>query len=336
MNLRVLGVLLPYLLLLLACQPKAQEELVIYSARNEQLLKPIVELYQQQTGVQVRYLTDKEAPLIERLRAEGASTPADVLITVDAGNLWQAAELDLLQPLDSAVLKGNIPAHLRDPDDRWFGLSVRARTIVYATDRVQPEQLSSYQDLADPRWQGRLCLRTSKKVYNQSLVAMLMAAEGEAAAEEIVKGWVSNLAVAPFSNDTEVMQAIVAGRCDVGLVNTYYFGRLMRDQPDLALALFWPNQAEGAGGVHVNVSGAGIVKHASEPALARDFLEWLSGGQAQAAFASSNLEYPANPAVDVDPTVAAWGAFRQDLINVSQAGELQAAAVRLMDRAAYR
>ena len=324
--------------LLAGCQPQPEQPLVIYSARNEQLLRPILDRYEQETGAKATFLTDKEAALVERLAAEGASSPADVLITVDAGNLWQAAERGLLRQVESRVLADNIPAHLRDPQGRWFGFSVRARTVVYAPARVKPEQLSTYEALADPAWKGRVCLRTSKKVYNQSLVAMLIAAHGEPAAEAIVRGWVANLAVPPFANDNEVMEAIAAGRCDVGLVNTYYFGRLLREKPDLPLALYWPNQGATAPdlqGVHVNVSGAGITRHAPRAEAARKFLEWLSAGEAQRLFAAVNLEYPANRAIAPDPAVAAWGAFTPALINVARAGELQADAVRLMDRAGY-
>lgn len=330
--------LLIVLSLVLASCTQPAGPLVVYSARNEQLIKPIFERYTALTGVPIRYITDKEGPLMQRLQAEGKASPADVLLTVDAGNLWQATELGLLQPLDSPVLRQHIPAHLRDPEQRWFGFSVRARALVYSTERVQPEQLDRYEALAQPEWKGRLCLRTSKKVYNQSLVAMMIARLGEEQTERIVAGWVANLAAAPFANDNEVMEAIAAGRCDVGLVNTYYYGRLLRDNPALPLALFFPNQGsdEGLQGVHVNVSGAGITRHAPQPKAARAFLEWLSGGEAQALFAALNLEYPANPAVDPDPAVAAWGRLRPDLINVSAAGRLQADAVRLMDRVGYR
>ena len=324
--------------LLAGCQPQPPQPLVIYSARNEQLLQPILDRYEKDTGAKATFLTDKEAALVERLAAEGESSPADVLITVDAGNLWQAAERGLLQPVESRVLVDNIPEHLRDPQGRWFGFSVRARTVVYAPARVRPEQLSTYEALADPAWKGRVCLRTSKKVYNQSLVAMLIAAHGEPAAEAIVRGWVANLAVPPFANDNEVMEAIAAGRCDVGLVNTYYYGRLRREKPELPLALYWPNQGAAAPdlqGVHVNVSGAGIARHAPRAEAARKFLEWLSAGEAQRLFAAVNLEYPANRAIAPDPAVAAWGTFTPALINVARAGELQADAVRLMDRAGY-
>lgn len=317
--------------------PAAQAaELVVYSARAEQLIKPLFERYERERGIKVRYLTDKEAPLIERLKAEGSGTPADLLLTVDAGNLWQAAELGLLRPLQSATLAANIPEHLRDPEQRWFGLSVRARTIVYSKARVQPSQLDSYAGLADARWSRRLCLRTSKKVYNQSLVATMIAELGAARTEQIVRGWVANLAAPPFASDNEVMEAIAAGRCDVGIVNTYYFGRLLRDKPALELALFWPDQGAGGSGVHVNVSGAGVTRHAKHPQEAQRLLEWLSSGDAQQMFAALNLEYPANPAVAIDPAVAAWGSFRQNPIKVVQAGALQAEAVKLMDRAGYR
>lgn len=310
------------------------EQLVVYSARNEQLIKPMFDRYMAETGMPVRFVTDDAGPLIERLAAEGANSPADILMTVDAGELWYAADRGLLQPIKSATIDTNIPASLRDPQDRWVGLSVRARTIVYSTERVKPEELSDYAALADQRWKGKLCLRTSKKVYNQSLVAMLIAEYGEAKTESIVKGWVANLATEPFSNDTLLMEAIGAGQCDVGLVNTYYFGRLLREKPDLPIKLFWADQA--ANGVHVNVSGAGVTAHAPHQQAAQKFLEWLSMPEAQALFAGLNLEYPASPTVQADAAVLAWGNFKRSPMNVAKAGELQATAVKLMDRAGYR
>jgi iron(III) transport system substrate-binding protein len=312
----------------------AAEGVVVYTARKEHLVKPLFDAYTKKTGVKIDYITDKAAPLLARLQAEGKNSPADMLITVDAGNLWQAAEKGVLAPVQSATLEKNIPAHLRDPEGRWFGLSIRARTIVYATDRVKAGELTTYEDLATPKWKGRLCLRTSKKVYNQSLVAMMIAQQGEAEAEKIVKGWVDNLATAPFSNDTKTMEAIAAGQCDVGIVNTYYYGRLMKKNPDTRLALFWPNQDDR--GVHVNISGAGVTKHARQRDQAIKLIEWLSGEEAQKIFASLNMEYPANPAIPADATVSAWGEFKQDRLNVARAGELQASAVMLMDRAGYK
>lgn len=310
--------------------------LVVYSARAQQLIEPLLEAYTADTGVTFSLLTDSEGALLQRLKSEGEASPADLLITVDAGNLWQAAEQGLLQPLDSDVLRDNIPEHLRDPDQRWFGLSVRARTLVYSTERVEPAALSTYEALAEPQWRERLCLRTSQKVYNQSMVAMMMAERGADATEATLRGWIANLAAPPFANDTQVMEAIEAGQCDVGIVNTYYFGRLEAENADLPLALFFPNQGEGERGTHVNVSGAGLTRHAPHADAAQAFLEWLSQPEAQALFAGLNLEYPANPAVPADPQVAAWGEFRHDWVNVSEAGRRQVEAVKLMDRAAYR
>ena len=315
--------------------PDDGEEVVVYSARQEHLIKPLFDRFTEETGIRVRYVTDDAGPLLQRLRAEGRNTRADMVMTVDAGNLWQAAEQDVLAALDSATLEANVPANLRDPDRRWFGLSVRARTIVYSTERVDPDELSTYEALADEDWEGRLCLRTSKKVYNQSLVATMIARHGEAETEEIVGGWVDNLATQPFSNDTAVMEAIVAGQCDVGIVNTYYFGRLQeRDGDDTPLALFWPNQ--DAEGVHLNVSGAGITRHASNPEAALQLLEWLSGEEAQQMFGALNMEYPVRPDTEWTERVSSWGEFRGDDINVSEAGRRQVDAVMLMDRVGYR
>ncbi|MCC2657971.1 MAG: iron deficiency-induced protein [Panacagrimonas sp.] len=328
--------------LLLALSPAAAPaatELTVYTSRIEDLIKPVFDRYTRETGTPIRFITDKEGPLLQRLQAEGASTPADLLITVDAGNLWQAARLGVLQPVDSATLKANIPAHLRDPDNRWFGLSIRARTIVYSSARVKPAELSTYEALSTPAWNKRVCMRTSKKVYNQSLVGMMLAELGADRTEQIVRGWVGNFAAAPFASDNEVIEAIAAGRCDVGLVNTYYYGRMLRQKPDLPVKLFWPNQAGAKnhlGGVHVNVSGAGITTHTKNRDAAVKFLEWLSSSEAQHLFANLDLEFPVSPEVKLDPITAAWGPFKQDGINLAEAGKRQADAVRLMDRVGWR
>jgi iron(III) transport system substrate-binding protein len=328
---RIIPFLVPGLVL---AAPVNAEEVVVYSARIESYIKPMFDAFTKETGIGVKYFTDKEGPLLERLKSEGKNTSADMLITVDAGNLWQAAQEGLLRPVDSKVLEANIPAHLQDPQNRWFGLSVRARTIVYNKDKVKPAELSTYEALGDPKWKGRLCLRTSKKVYNQSLVATMIAEHGEAKAEETVKSWVNNLATEPFADDTKAMEAVAAGQCDVTVVNTYYYGRLMEKDPTLPLAIFWPNQK--GNGVHVNVSGAGVTAHAKNENAAVKLLEFLASEKAQNLFADVNMEYPANPKVKPDPKVAEWGTFKQNPINVAKAGELQAAAVKLMDRAKYK
>ncbi len=310
------------------------EEVVVYSARIEQLIKPMFDAFTKETGIKVKYTTDNEGALLARLEAEGKNTPADMLITADAGNLWAAAQAGLLKPVQSEVLERNIPAHLRDPQNEWFGLSIRARTLIYNTKKVKPAELSTYENLADPKWRNRLCLRTSKKVYNQSLVAMMIAQYGEAETEKIVKGWVANLATDPLSDDTRALEFVAAGKCDVTLVNTYYFGRLMKKDPNLPLAIFWPNQNNG--GVHVNISGAGITRHSRHEQAAIRLLEFLSSDKAQNLFADVNMEYPVNPSIKPDAFVAAWGDFKQSAMNLAKAGELQTAAVKLMDRAGYR
>ncbi len=314
--------------------PAMAETVTVYSARNEQLIKPLFDVYTKETGVEVRFVTGTEGALLERLKAEGNNTPADMLLTVDAGNLWQAASQGLLKPVKSKTLKSNIPSHLRDPADQWFGLSVRARTLFYNTSRVKPEMLKGYEDLADPKWRGKLCLRTSKKVYNQSLVAMMIANYGEAKTEQIVRGWVANLATSVFSDDTAMLKAIAAGQCDVGIANTYYYGRIVEKEPNFPVALFWADQKTG--GVHVNISGAGVTRHTKNEKGAIRLIEWLSSAKAQNLYADKNMEFPANPVIQPAPTVAAWGTFKSSLINVAQAGKLQAQATKLMDRAGYK
>lgn len=312
----------------------APVELVVYSERREPLIEPIFARYRSETGVRVSWLTDSAPVLIERLAAEGVQTPADLFLAVDAGNLWQAAERGLLARLDSPSLEAAIPAHLRDPDGRWVALSLRARTIVHSSERVDPAELSSYEALAEPKWKGRLCLRTSKKVYNQSLTATLIERLGAERAESVLRGWVGNLAAEPFADDTALIMAIAAGQCDVGIVNSYYLGRALAENRELPVTVFWPNQDDS--GVHVNISGAGIPVHADQKAEALRFLEWLASDPVQQAFAEVNYEFPARPGVAVDPIVAAWGEFRADPVNVAVAGRRQAEAVQLMDRVGWR
>ncbi len=311
----------------------AEEALVIYSARIDELIKPVFDAYTAKTGVPIQFITDKEAPLLARLRAEGATTPADLLITVDAGNLWQAEQQGVLKPLQSATIAANIPAQYRSATGAWTGLSLRARTIFYSSERVRPEELSTYEALAEPQWEGRLCLRSSKKVYNQSLTATLIEAHGAAKAEAIVQGWVNNLATDPFADDTALLQAIDAGQCDVAIANTYYYGRLAKQQPGLKVRPFWPNQQDR--GVHVNLSGAGVTLHAPHAAQAQQFLEWLTGAEAQGLFARLNQEYPANPAIEADAEVMAWGEFKADSVPLEVAGKRQAEATMLMDRVGW-
>jgi iron(III) transport system substrate-binding protein len=312
----------------------AGKPLVVYSARKYQLVEQLFQEYGRERGIEVKSVTDDGAPLIQRLTAEGAASPADVFITVDAGDLWRATQAGLLQPVRSQVLEAAIPAHLRDPDGHWFGLAVRARTIAYSTARVKPAELSTYAALGDARWKGRLCLRSGKAVYNQSLVAMFINDMGEQATEKMVGSWVANLAAEPFSNDTLMLKAIAAGQCDVGITNSYYLGRLQHEQKDFPVQIFWADQA--GKGTHVNISGGGVAKHANNREEAVRFLEWLASPAIQQRFAAVNFEFPANAGVDPLPIVAAWGPFKPNQVNVGLIGKTQPAAVMLIDRAGWR
>ncbi len=310
------------------------QKIVIYSARKQQLVKPVFDLYKKKTGVEIVSLSGSEASLIKRLKSEGAKSKADVLITVDAGNLWYAEKQDLFRNIQSQVLQKNIPSHLRSPQNMWFGLTVRARTIVYSTKRVNLKDLSTYEDLASAKWKGKLCLRTSKKVYNQSLVAMMIADIGEGLAEKIVGGWVKNLSRPVFSSDTALIKAIDSGECDIGIVNSYYLGRAKNQNPKLEVGIFWPNQKSS--GVHVNISGAGVLKNSKNYKESIKFLEWLSSVEAQKKLSELNYEYPVNQKVEFTGLVKKWGRFKHNLINVHQAGQLQVTAVKLMDRSKYQ
>lgn len=310
------------------------QTVTIYSSRNEQLIKPLLDKYTEKTGVKIELVTDKTGPLMARLQAEGKNTPADMLLTVDAGNLWQAAEQGLLQPVSSTILETNVPAKYRDPKGQWTGLSLRARTIFYDPSKVSADQLSTYADLADPKWKGKLCLRSSKAVYNQSLVASIMENLGEEKTEEIIRGWVANLATDVFSDDTSMLEAIAAGQCEVGIANSYYYGRLLDEKPNFPVKIFWANQ--GTTGTHVNISGAGVIANSDNPDGALKLMEWLSSDEAQGLYASSDKEYPVKVGIDESELLRSWGPFKQDSISVQKFGELQTQAIQMMDKAGYK
>jgi iron(III) transport system substrate-binding protein len=308
-------------------------EVMVYSARAHYGPEPAMEAFTKKTGIVVKSFGGESGPLFERLKAEGDKTPADVLISVDAGNLWNAARAGLLGKVDSPEILANIPAHLRDPENRWVGLTVRARTIMYNTKKVKPEELSTYEALGDPKWKGRLCLRSSTHIYNQSLLATMIKRYGEAKAESIVKGWVANNPTL-IQGDTKVLEAVAAGQCDVALTNTYYLGRILAKDATFPVAAFWANQQTT--GTHVNISGAGVTTHAKNRAEAIKLIEFLTSPEAQQMFADANFEYPANPQAGVNPLIAKWGKFKQDDTNIAAAGEFQAAATKLADRAGYK
>ncbi|MPY94572.1 MAG: extracellular solute-binding protein [Acidimicrobiia bacterium] len=289
--------------------------------------------FTEETGIEVDFLFGNDAELRERIEAEGEDTQADVYMTVDAGNLAVGAEQGMFQPTDSEAIDAAIPANLRDPEGLWFGLSVRARTIVYNPAEVSPDELSTYEDLADPRWKGRLCMRNSPNVYTQSLVASLIAHHGYDEALRVVKGWVGN-DTDIMATDVLILEAISQGACDVGITNHYYLAREYAEDPEFPVELVWANQADR--GVHMNVSGAGVARHADNPELGRQLIEWLAT-DGQGIFVDGNHEYPANPEVPAEPLITErFGTdFRRDDLAAATFGGLNADAIRLMDEAGY-
>jgi len=316
------------------------EQVNIYSARKEALIKPILTTFTEKTGIKTNLITGKADALLTRLRLEGKASPADVFITVDAGRLYRAKQAGVLQPINSDLLTAVIPVHLRDKDNHWFGLSQRARPIFYAKGRVKPEELSTYEALADKQWGGRICMRSSNNVYNQSLVASMMEATGVKNTQRWVAALVNNLAKPPAGGDVDQLKALAAGVCDVTIANTYYFGRLMNSrrsgerQLTQKIGLFWPNQNDR--GVHVNVSGAGVTAHAKNKQSAVALIEFLASPEAQVWYSAVNNEYPVVNDVEVSSTLNAWGDFKQDSISLGLLGENNRAAVELMDRAGWK
>ncbi len=312
----------------------------IYSARQEHLIKPLLDAFTQETGIAYQLLTGEGPALLERLRSEGRHSPADVLLTVDVGNLVAAKAAGVLQPIGSTILAENIPAQYRDHEGHWYGLSARARVIFYAPGRVDTTRIATYEALADPALGKLLCVRSSTSIYNQSLVASWVAHHGAERAELLVRGLVGNFARRPQDNDTAQIRAVAAGECAVAIANTYYFARLLAsdNEADQALVrnvrLLWPNQDDR--GAHMNLSGAGVTRSARRVAAAVALLEFLSGEAAQAHYARENHEYPVNPRVPPSGAVAALGAFKADALHLSSLEEHAAEAVRIMDRAGWR
>jgi iron(III) transport system substrate-binding protein len=308
-------------------------DIQVYSARHYDLEDAFVE-FEDETGLQVDFIYGDDTELLERLKAEGEDSPADLFVTVDAGNLANAAEQDQLAPVDSAVLEQSVPQAYRDSQDRWFGLALRARTVAYNPDNVDPAELDSedtYGGLTDPKWKGRLCMRDSTEAYTQSLVASLIDLHGREKTLEMVRGWLAN-DVEIMSNDILLLEALDAGTCDVALVNHYYYARELAANPDMNVELYWASQ-DGAG-THVNISGAGLVKSSDAPAKAQRLLEWLAS-DGQQAFVGGNHEYPVNPDVAPDEVVAGLGEFEAMNLDAEAYGSLNAEAVDLLAEAGY-
>ncbi|HYH20883.1 MAG TPA: Fe(3+) ABC transporter substrate-binding protein [Azospirillum sp.] len=316
------------------------QEVNVYNSRHYNTDRAIYEAFTKATGVKVNVIEGNHDELIQRMKSEGTSSPADLFITVDAGRLAAAAAEGLLEPVTSDVLAKAVPAHLRDANGAWYGLSSRARIIVYAKDRVKPEDLKDYEDLAKPFWKGRVLTRSGTHPYSLALTASMIAANGEEKTEAWVKGLVGNLARAPKGGDTDQIKAVAAGEGDVALSNSYYLGKLITSSKpeDKAVAakvgVIFPNQS--GRGTHVNVSGAGVVKTAPHKADAVKLLEFLASPEAQRHFADGNMEYPVNPAVQPHPELVALGAFKQDKMNAAAYAQYAQSALRIMDRAGWK
>lgn len=335
---QLLMALLVLPLVLSACS--GPESVNVYSARQEALIKPLLDRFSAETGIAVNLVTGDGDALLARLRNEGRNSPADLLLTSDAGNLYRAQQADLLQPITSPALEAAVPVHLRSDEGFWFGLSLRARVLVYAPDRVEPAELSDYAALADPAWRQRICVRSSSNIYNQSMVAGMLATQGTEATENWLQGFVANFARPPQGGDRDQIKAVASGQCDVALVNSYYLGGMLRSDnaEERAAAeqvrLFWPNQA--GRGVHINISGAGITRSAAHPEKARQLIEFLLRADSQQWYAEANNEYPVRPGIASSALLQSWGEFRADPLKVSELGRLNAAAVMAMDRANWK
>jgi iron(III) transport system substrate-binding protein len=315
----------------------------IYSYRQEALIKPQLEAFRRTTGISYKLITGKAGGLLQRLKNEGMNSPADVLLTVDAGRMHRAIELGILQPVRSPILEAQIPPRFRDPEGRWFGLGVRARAIFYHVDRVKPSQLSSYEDLAKSQWKGRILIRSSNNIYNQSLLASMIKHHGLDKAEAWARGIVANLARRPQGGDRDQLRAVAAGEGDVAIANNYYYARLLTSKKAKdrkvteKVKVFWPNQSGPNGwGTHVNVSGAAVTKSAKNRANAIRLLEFLVGEGAQRIYASVGYEYPVRRGVTRGSVVAGMGHFKMDNLPLENLGRHNAEAVRIFDRVGWR
>ncbi|AQA17988.1 Fe(3+) ABC transporter substrate-binding protein [Halioglobus japonicus] len=326
--------------LLFAVSATTLADVNVYSARKEALIKPLLDQFSESSGIKVNLVTGKGDALLTRLKNEGRNTPADVLITTDAGRLYRAEEAGVLQAISSENLDAAIPEHLRSDDGYWYGLSVRARAIVYAKDRVQPSELSTYEALATPEWKGRVCIRSSGNIYNQSLVAGMLATQGADKTAAWLENFVPNFARPPQGGDRDQIAAVAAGQCDVAVVNSYYFGGMINGsdtaQREAAakVAIFWPNQNDR--GTHINVSGAGVTAASDNVAQAIALIEFLTTEDSQSWYAQTNNEFPAREGVQASELLESWGEFKADQVDVTELGERNATAVMAMDRAGWK
>jgi len=328
--------------LLMACGGGSGGDNVVnvYTHRHYEADNALYKKFTEETGIKVNVINANADELIQRLESEGVNSPADVLITVDGGRLNRAMDKDLLQPINSAVLDENIPAEFREPEGHWFGLTYRARIIVHASDRIEAGAIQNYEDLAAPKWKGKVLVRTSEHVYNQSLTASILLAQGEEKTKEWAKGLVANFARTPKGNDRDQVKAIAAGEGDIAIVNSYYIGLMLHSENTEerkaaeGITLVFPNQDNR--GTHVNISAAGVTKHAPNRENAIKFIEFLSGATAQELFAGTNYEYPVNPQIPLSETLVSWGTFKKDKASIAEIGRLNSKAVLIMEEAGWK
>lgn len=320
--------------------PVMAQQVNLYTARHYQTDDKLYSDFTKATGIKVNRIEAKEDEIIERIRQEGANSPADVMLTVDMGRIWKAEQAGILQPVKSAALDKAVPAYLRDPEGKWFGFSARARVLVVAKDRVKPGELADYEDLAKPAFKGRICARSGSHIYNLSLLSSMITTIGEEKAEAWARGVAANLARPPQGGDTDQIKAVAAGQCDVAISNSYYFVRLANstkpaDQAVVAKTrVLFPNQANR--GTHVNVSGGGVAKNSPNRDAAVKFLEYLASDSAQLYFANGNNEWPVTEVPVDNKGLAALGNFKRDSVNVAELGRNQAKAQAIMDKVGWK
>lgn len=334
-------IILSIMLFLSACNPSSEQaEVNLYSARKEALMQPLLEVFTKETGIKVNLISSKADALLTRIESEGINSPADVLLTTDAGRLHRAKTAGIFDTVNSTLLNESIPENYRDSDNQWFGLSLRARPVMAIRDANIPE-ITSYEDLTNPLFAGQICIRSSGNIYNQSLVASMIETLGKEQTEMWAKALVANFARKPQGGDRDQIRAAAAGQCNVVVANTYYFANMLANEEKIddyqsaqKLKLIWPNQANR--GTHVNVSGAGILKTAKNKENALKLIEFLASNTAQEMYANLNFEYPVKAGIKLNPILTAWGNFKADPIALNKLGENNAEAVKLMDRVAWK
>lgn len=305
----------------------------LVSARQEYLIKPILEEFTKDTGIKVNYTISFGNIMVNMIKLEAEDSEIDAYIANDAGDLYNLQQNGILQPIRSEILERNIPSHLRDPSKQWYGISMRVRSLVYNSKTVNPILLKDYESIGEPRWTNKLSLRTSKKVYNKSMVAMMIAHYGYEKTKKILTSWVNNLSIKPLNDDIKVIKSILENKAEIGIVNSYYLAKLLKDIPNIPIKMAFLGDENGR--VHINISGIGVTRYAKRKQNAIKLIEWLSSKKGQQLFANINMEYPVNKRVKAHKILQDWGKFKQMKINVKKAGELRREAIRLMKEVSY-